>query len=188
VHAPSLDVLRGFEGAAARRYFAALSRLLAPKWAFAGRNRQPPRDPVNVLLSYGYAVLFQNVLTLLVRRGLNPHLGALHAVGQAHAALASDLMEEFRPLVVDAVVLRLTLNDDLSADDFDHSGGKLPCCLRDRARRRFIKALEDKLDSPLHHPVSGRELDMRRAIAAQADAWALHVSGKARAYRPFVLH
>lgn len=105
--ADTLDEVRGHEGMAARVYYSALSDLLPETWKFDKRTRQPPLDPVNVLLSYGYAALFANIKTLIRRRGLDPHVGNLHALRDGHAALASDLMEEFRPLLVDSTVLQL---------------------------------------------------------------------------------
>lgn len=186
--AADLDQLRGIEGGAARRYFAALGKLLGDEWGFSGRNRRPPRDPVNVLLSYGYAVLFQNVLTLLARRGLNPHVGALHAIASGRAALACDLMEEFRPLIVDVVVLRCLLNKVVCPQDFSHEEDGVPCRLGGEGKRRFVNALEEKLEASLRHPVNQRQTDYRRAIAGQVTLWARCVTGEARAYHPFVLH
>ena len=186
--ADSLDVVRGLEGAAAHRYFAVLGGFLGTDWNFSQRNRRPPRDPVNVLLSYGYAILFQNVLTLLVRRGLHPYVGALHALADRHPGLVSDLMEEFRPLVVDAVVLKLLLNGRIKPEHFEPGDEDFPCRLLPVGRRIFVKSIEEKLDTPLQHPQSGKSIDLRRAIAGQASLWADHVCRSAEHYRPFVLH
>lgn len=188
VSAPTLEVLRGLEGAAARRYFAALKILLGETWAFKQRNRRPPRDPVNTLLSYGYAILFQNVLTLVVRRGLHPHVGSLHAQSGDHPALVSDLMEEFRPIVVDAVVLKLCLNQRIHPENFDYNSPEFPCRLDKEGRRIFIQAIETKFDTPIKHPVNGKTTDLRRAIAAQVQHWAEYVTGRTKVYRPYVLH
>lgn len=186
--ADNLDVVRGLEGAAARRYFEVLGEFLGSPWNFTQRNRRPPRDPVNVLLSYGYAILFQNVLTLTVRRGLHPYVGALHALADGHPGLVSDLMEEFRPLVVDAVVLKLLLNGRIKPEHFEPGGADCPCHLLPPGRRIFVTAIEEKLDTELQHPQSGKPIDLRRAIAGQAALWAGHVSRQIEAYRPFVLH
>lgn len=183
--APSVEAIRGFEGQAAKTYYDALSKLLAPTWRFESRNRRPPQDPVNALLSYGYAVLFQNVLTLIVRRGLNPCLGVLHGLRDGHASLASDLMEEFRPLVVDAVVMRMLLRDEFGPRDFETGDTALPCRLSATARRRFVKALEAKLDHPLTHPANGRLLDFRRAIETQVAHYADVLLGRVARYEAF---
>ena len=186
--AENLDVVRGLEGAAARRYFEVIGSFLGNGWNFNQRNRRPPRDPVNVLLSYGYAILFQNVLTLLVRRGLHPYVGALHALADRHPGLVSDLMEEFRPLVVDAVVLKLMLNGRIKPEHFELGSEDNPCRLLPIGRRIFVKSIEDKLDTPLKHPQSGKMIDLRRAISGQASLWAEHVCRRTENYRPFVLH
>ena len=89
--AKSLDQLRGYEGNAARIYFQAIAASLDPKWCFNGRNKQPPTDPVNALLSYGYTLLFYNIYSLLRTRGLNPHVGHLHPMRMGHPALVSPL-------------------------------------------------------------------------------------------------
>jgi CRISPR-associated protein Cas1 len=183
--AGSLDVLRGHEGQAAKLYFAALAALLPPPWQFDGRNRHPPRDPFNALLSYGYAVLFQNVLTLLVRRGLNPCVGVLHALRDGHAALASDLMEEFRALVVDTVVLRMIMRSALHLPDFEQGDANCPCRLGHEARHRYLHALENRLDSPLTDPANGQMLDYRRAIESQVALYAEVVTGRTPRYTAF---
>lgn len=185
--ATSMDVVRGLEGAAAHRYFSALGNLLGETWTFEKRNRRPPRDPVNAMLSYGYGVLFQNVLTLVVRRGLHPQVGTLHAVSERRPALIADLMEEFRPLVVDAVVLKLLLNSRIKPEHFDYSSSDYPCRLNSAGRRLFIQSLETKLDTPIQHPKTGMKIDLRRAISGQAHHWAEVVCRRAKAYRPFIL-
>ncbi|WP_172202837.1 CRISPR-associated endonuclease Cas1 [Niveibacterium sp. COAC-50] len=184
--ADSLDAVRGHEGTAAKRYFEALAKLFGESWHFNGRQRQPPRDPINAMLSYGYAILYQNMVTLIARRGLNPHVGALHALRPGHAALASDLMEEFRSLVVDSTVLRLVLRDRITRADFRLENG-LPR-LDSRARRIFIAAIEDKLDSPLTHPRDGAPTDFRRAMQSQVTQWADLLLGRTQRYEPFTPH
>ena len=132
------------------------------------RIRQPPTDGINALLSYGYTLLFYNLYSLLRSRGLNPHVGFLHALRQGHPALASDIMEEFRALVVDAVVWNLALNQHLTPEDFDYPKAEgEPCLLKSNARQIFIKALEEKLNSPITHPNTGVTLDYRRCMEYQ---------------------
>lgn len=183
--ASTLDAVRGFEGAAARIHFDAFATLLPPAWAFDTRNRQPPKDPVNALLSYGYTILFHTVHTFIVRRGLDPFVGALHAPKDGHAALASDLMEPYRSLVVDAVVLRFLNRDDVTPAHVDAANpGRLPVDLK----RRFITAVEQKLASPvgreLDEPAAG-PADWRRLIERDVDAWAKAILGKPDAYQPW---
>jgi len=185
-HARSLEVLRGVEGAAARAYFAAFAALLPERWVFPGRRRQPPSDPVNALLSYGYAVLFQNLLTLVAERGLDPHLACLHAVRDGHPALVSDLMEEFRALIVDAVILKLLRRDDIVDSDFVGGGAGAACRIGQRVRKAYLVELETKLQSEVSHPLGGPGGDYRRAMRAQVAHWIQVLQGEAPVYRPFL--
>lgn len=117
--ASDLDTLRGLEGQAAVLYFRGYGAALTnPDFAFAARNRRPPRDPVNACLSFGYTLLLTRVESALRRAGLDPHFGALHSPGRAKPALALDMMEELRPIVVDRLVLRLVNRRQLTPDDF----------------------------------------------------------------------
>ncbi len=186
--AETLNQLRGFEGNAARIYFGALAKTVDSKWGFNKRVRQPPTDPVNSLLSYGYTILFYNIYSLLRARGLNPHVGHLHPLRSGHPALVSDLMEEFRAIVVDAVVFNLIFNEKLSPSDFTlskHPGE--PCLINANARKKYVQALEEKFNAPLRHPVSGLQLDYRRCMEHQARHLAAVIRGKDEHYIPMVL-
>ncbi len=119
--ARTLDALRGYEGIGSKAYFEALRTLLPAAWGFKKRVRQPPTDPFNALLSYGYTLLFYNIYALVRARGLSPHAGFLHPLRAGHPALVSDLIEEFRALVVDALVLSLVLNGRLALEDFTYA-------------------------------------------------------------------
>ncbi len=184
--AENLDALRGHEGAAARAYFDALVAVLDPQWGFRGRVRQPPTDPVNSLLSFGYTLLFYNVYSLIRARGLNPHVGFLHPLRQGHPALVSDLMEELRAVVVDALVLSLALNGKLSPAEFSYPEGRPGACiLSDDARRRFVHAFERKIATRITHPVTSEQLDYRRVVARQAQQLAAVIRGTEERYRPW---
>ena len=186
--AQTLDELRGFEGQAARSYFGAIKATLDSAWGFHGRARQPPTDPVNALLSYGYTLMFYNVYSFARARGLNPHVGYLHPMRAGHPALISDLMEEFRAIVVDAVVWKLVFNHRLSPEDFDwpQEDGK-GCFIKPAARKTFIQTLEAKFNSPIRHPVSGLQLDYRRCMEHQARHLAAVIRGREEVYRPLIL-
>jgi CRISP-associated protein Cas1 len=115
----SIDSLMGVEGSGAAAYFRALSHLIkAKELGFAGRNRRPPRDPVNVLLSLGYTLLANAVHTQVHVAGLDPYLGSLHSVEYGRPSLVLDLMEEFRPVLVDALVLSLVNRRIIQNTDF----------------------------------------------------------------------
>lgn len=198
--AGDLDAVRGLEGAAARVYFQALADLLGPAWNFDNRNRQPPRDPVNAMLSYGYTVLFHNVHALVIRRGLDPFVGALHSVKDGHAALASDLTEPYRALVVDATILSMHTRGLVCPGDCQGAEpGRLPLDVR----RRLIRELERKLNAPVGRtpddtaagnstpaPADGsaapqQPKDWRRIIARDIDGWARAVVNGAACYAPW---
>lgn len=177
--------LRGHEGHAARAHFEAMAALLPPAWAFDGRRRRPPPDPVNVLLSFGYAVLQANMLTLVRLAGLNAHLGVLHTARAGGHALVSDLIEEFRAPVVDAVVLTLLREGRLQPAHFDTDpAAEWPCRLTREGRRLYVDALEAKLASRFVHPRLGQAVDLRRAMQAQVQHWVRVVRGQEPAYRP----
>lgn len=184
-HASDVAALRGHEGAATRAYYAGLASLLGETWHFSGRTRRPPMDPVNAMLSYGYGVLLANVLGMLALQGLYPYLGVLHSAHHGQPALASDLMEEFRPLVVDSVVLRLALSGAVRWEDFtiDEQG----CRMSPDVKRALTQALEGKLNAVLTHPGNGQRMDYRRAIRHQARIYSSVVMGEASAYRAMML-
>ncbi|WP_448872438.1 group II intron reverse transcriptase/maturase [Desulfobulbus propionicus] len=186
--AESLDQVRGVEGSSARIFFTAVADTLDPAWGFHGRQRRPPPDPVNALFSYGYTILFHNTCSLLLARGLNPHVGYLHAVRRGHPALVSDIMEEFRPIIVDAVVLKLVLNQRITPEGFIPGPSASPGCLMNRETQKiFIRHMEAKFNASLTHPVSGQRLDYRCCIEQQAHELIDVIQGKRAQYRPMVL-
>jgi CRISP-associated protein Cas1 len=181
--AENLETLRGLEGNAASEYFAALRVLIPAEWGFTRRQQRPAMDPINALLSFGYTILYQSVAGLLQARGLNAHLGLFHTGNNNHLALASDLMEEFRAVVVDAVILNLVLNGKLTLDDFTQ--GEERCEIHVNASRLFVRALEDKFNATMQHPSSAEPSDMRRIIDSQVvQLVALFRAGPASIYKP----
>ena len=186
--AETLDQVRGYEGIVTKTYFEGMRSLLPSSWGFTRRARQPPTDPVNSLLSYGYTLLFYNVYSLLRARGLNPHVGFLHPLRAGHPALVSDLMEEFRPLVVDTLVLFMLLNERLGLGDFvlpQVEGA--PCLLSDTARKLFIHVFERKMNAAVIHPGTGLRLGYRRCIDEQVQILARVIRGARDGYMPMVL-
>jgi CRISPR-associated protein Cas1 len=182
-----LDTLRGHEGRAARVYFAALAALLPESWPFNSRNRQPPRDPVNALLSYGYAVLSHSLQTAVLLARLHPGFGHLHAGAQGRPALVCDLMEEFRPLVVDAVVLTLARSRRLNPqEDFVvPDKGEVCCRIQPAAKQLLIARLEAKLAAPVACADATGKASLHRVLRAQVARYAGALNGGG-AYRPYL--
>ena len=167
--ASDLDQLRGFEGSAAKVYFDGWRGLLPPQWAFGNREKHPATEPVNSLLNLGYSLLYQNLRTLLVAEGLNPALGFLHACSDGHAALASDVMEEFRAVVVDTLVFGDLLGGKgFHPDDFTlDADAEWPCSIKRDPLHRFLGKFEAKMNSPFTHPDEPAQLDFRRVMQRQ---------------------
>lgn len=181
--------LMGVEGQGAAIYFGVWKALLQPPWRFDGRVRRPPTDPVNVLLSFGYTVLQQNILGAVQTAGLDPHVGFLHRLEYNRPSLALDLMEEFRPLIVDSVVLRC-LNNAIIKEEHFRPGeeDERPIVLMPEGVRLFVRELETRLTQSFKHPESGEQVTYRRLFLLQAYALArsLDPTGAAAPYRPFL--
>ena len=141
------DQLNGIEGSATRACFAALAQLVPDDYGFDGRNRRPPRDPFNALLSLGYSLLHANCLTLIRISGLYPWLGLYHVPHGGHAALASDLMEPFRHLIERAALTALT-RGMLTPEDF-RNHPEQGCRLTPVALRRYLALVWERLDQPV---------------------------------------
>jgi CRISPR-associated protein Cas1 len=182
-HAATLDALRGYEGAAARAYFGLVRAILPPEWCFGARVSHPPADPVNALFSYGYAILYGNCATLVQRRGLDPAFAFLHAPHEGHLALASDLMEPYRAVIVDAVVLSLIFRRQVRPDDFaTEQDETVNCHINLSARRTLIHALEEKFNS---RP-AGSTQDFRRIMAQDITSLAQHIEGHIPSWEPYI--
>lgn len=185
--APTIDHVRGIEGHAAHLYFRALGAIIPETWQFEGRRRQPPTDPFNVLLSYGYGLLFTALRTLVERRGLHPFLGSLHAANGRHAALVSDLMEEFRAPLVDQTAVQ-TLLSRLKPEDFVWDAqADFPCRLSETARKEYLARLQERLRSPSIHPRARQRMDAHRLMHYQVHHYARVITGEERVYQPFLL-
>ncbi|MGP6158258.1 MAG: CRISPR-associated endonuclease Cas1 [Vulcanimicrobiaceae bacterium] len=177
--------LLGLEGAAAQRYFDAFGDMLNVGTGFevTGRNRRPPTDPVNALLSFGYAMLTKEALAAAVSVGFEPGLGVYHRPRPGRPSLALDLMEEFRPLIVDSTVLSAINSRELRASHFSRHGKAV--VLSDDGRRTFIAAIERRLRSTIRHPTFGYEVTYRRALNVQARLLARAIQGDIPSYPPF---
>ncbi len=187
-HASDLDAVRGIEGDAAKRYFGVLGIMVRPEARDAftpdGRTRRPPLDRMNALLSFLYALLMNDVRSAVESVGLDPQVGFLHAVRPGRAALALDLMEEFRPLLADRLALTLVNRRQIGAGDFDlHAGGAVT--LRNDARRDVVTAYQERKQETLTHPLLESSMALGLAPFVQARLLARAVRGDAENYMPF---
>ncbi len=189
--ARSVERLLGIEGAAAREYYRALTLILEPRarrqgmsFDFERRSRRPPRDRVNAALSFLYAMLAKDCALAVRRVGFDPLLGFFHRPRFGRPALALDLMEEFRPLIADSVLLTLVNGSRLTPGDFVERAGGVG--LTASGRRAVIAAYEQRLTTEVLHPAFGYRVTYRRALELQARLLASALLGEVPAYRPMV--
>lgn len=187
--AASLEQLLGLEGSAARDYFGNFTRMLkvsdnaCTTFDFTTRNRRPPRDPVNALLSFLYSMLTKEMVVTLIGAGFDPYLGFFHQPRYGRPALALDLIEEFRPLVADSVVIGLINNGEIRPSDFISRAGSV--ALRPDGRKRVLEAYERRLDTEVTHPVFGYSISYRRVFEVQVRLLGRFLTGEIAGYAPF---
>jgi CRISPR-associated protein Cas1 len=181
----ALDSLRGFEGTAARTYFAGFALACRTELAFDGRRRRPPTDPINALLSFGYTLVGAELTSLLDAMGYDPYLGFFHQLDYGRPSLALDLLEEFRVPAVDRLVLNVTNLRTLQAGDFvpdDESGGLR---LERKALAKFFRAYEAHLNKEFTDKTSGLSTTLRKTFRQQAERLAAHLT-RGEPYTPFL--
>jgi CRISPR-associated protein Cas1 len=160
----------GIEGTAARRYFSEFTGMLKGEgqagFDLDARNRRPPRDPVNALLSFCYSLLSKELALAVRAAGLDGMLGFYHQPHFGRPSLALDLMEEFRPVIADSVVVSAINNGVIQQDDFVRAAGAVS--LTPGARKRLILAFERRMDQLVTHPVFDYRISYRRVLEVQA--------------------
>lgn len=187
--ASSLAVLLGVEGAAASRYFQNFRSMLREasdglQFDFSTRNRRPPKDPVNALLSFAYAMLTREWTMALSAVGLDPYRGFYHQPRFGRPALALDMMEPFRPLVADSVVLTVINNGEVRPEDFVSAAGG--CNLKDGGRKKFIQTFERRLQQEITHPIFKYRITYRQLFEVQSRLLVRWLSGEIPTYPVFV--
>lgn len=185
--ATDVQKLLGTEGEAAAAYFSNFQNLIAsdsagsiPKFSFTTRNRRPPTDPVNAMLSLAYALLTREFTTVILLTGLDPHMGFYHRPRSRRPALALDLMEPYRPLIADSCVLQVVNNGEVKLSNFVFNGPA--CALNSTGRRSFIAAFERRMQQETTHPVFGYRVSMRRLIDVQMRLFARYLQGETSTY------
>lgn len=185
--ATDIDSLRGHEGYGGRLYFGELASVLRAgplrdRFDAAGRSRRPPRDPVNALLSFAYSMLVREWVTVCRAVGFDPYLGFYHAPRYGRPSLALDLMEPFRPICADSVVVRAINNGEIGESDFIERLGAVN--LTDGGRRKVLRAFEERLAQEVTHPVFGYRISYRRVFEIEARLLARHLLGEIPIYEP----
>ena len=183
--ADSIGELLGVEGTSARVYFGALPASLKSKGdelTFEGRNRRPPTDPVNAMLSFVYALLVRDTTVAALSAGLDPQIGFLHQPHFGRPSLALDLAEELRPLIGDSTVITAINNGESRERDFVRRGWAV--ALTNAGRKALVRAYERRVSVKLRHPLFGYEVTYRRAMELQARQLAAVVEGQLDEYRP----
>jgi CRISPR-associated protein Cas1 len=195
--AESLPELLGIEGNAARIYFGQLSGMIKPDdepWSensgkplltfdFTTRNRRPPRDPVNALLSLAYSVLAKDLTIVCQAVGFDPFLGFYHQPRFGRAPMALDLMEPFRPLIADSAVLTAINTRMVQPNDFVQAGHSV--ALTPAGRKGFFRAYEQRMDALVTHPIFGYRVSYRRMLEIQTRLLARVVTGELSTYPVF---
>lgn len=184
--AASIDTLLGIEGMAARVYFAEFSGMLKQEglgFDFNGRNRRPPRDPINAMLSMAYTLLGKEMTIATQSVGFDPYQGFYHQVRYGRPALALDLMEPFRPIVADSAVIWAVNNGVITPSDFYTSGTS--SAFTTRGRRTFIEAFERRLDESVTHPMFGYRVSYKRLLQVQTRLVSRYLDGELATFPTF---
>ena len=186
--APDTETLRGYEGVAANAYFDAFDEMILgdkTTFGFTVRNRRPPLDPINALLSFAYSILANDCSSALEAVGLDSYIGFMHTVRSGRKSLALDLMEELRPCAADRFVLTLINNRQLHKKDFIflESGAVV---MSDDARKLFLKAWQERKREEITHPYLGERIQWGLVPFVQAQLLSRHLRGDIDAYPPFL--
>lgn len=198
--AKALDVLRGIEGASTRVYYEAFRFLVRnPSFSFEGRNKRPPLDPMNALLSFVYTLLTNEVLSAVKTAGLDPYLGALHEETYGRPSLACDLVEEYRCFLGDRLILGLINRKALRPDDFifrspppaefvdeEEMKEKRPVEMKPGISRTFIAAYEEMMKRSITYPPLNKKITYRWLILQQVRFFGDYLENPEKGYRPFL--
>jgi CRISP-associated protein Cas1 len=182
----NVEGLLGIEGAAAEAYFSRFRYLLKSEsigFFFENRNKRPPKDPVNAVLSYLYGILVKDLFVTLLAVGFDPYLGFYHRPRYGRPALALDMMEEFRPLIADSVAITLFNNVELSKRDFIQRGAGVS--LTPDGKKTVVGGYERRMETEIIHPLFGYKVSYRRVLEVQARLLARTFLGEIKEYPPF---
>jgi CRISPR-associated protein Cas1 len=184
--AESIERLMGFEGAGANSYFSALGDCLVNSdFTFLGRSRRPPGNPVNAILSFGYQVLWNHLLALIELQGLDPYDACLHQSSERHAALVSDLIEEFRAPIIDSLMLYLVNRNVISVlEDFDFRDGG--CYLNNSGRKKMLKSFVQRMEEEVQSSEDGKQ-PRWNLLHQQVKNFKAFVYSPSNGYQPYLI-
>ena len=183
--AENLESLLGYEGSGTAAYYRAFRQFLRHDWGFTTRQFRPPPDPINAMLSLGYTLLHNHVYTFTNVVGFDPYCGYFHQPKHGHAALASDLMEEFRQIIVDRYVLSLINNNRVRPEDFDQTNKGIR--FTKEALDRFLTGYYGRLQQTFQHPARKEKTSYLRCIELQVRHLARVITGEETEYKPFLI-
>ena len=184
-HAKNLESLLGYEGSGAAAHYRAFRELLARDWDFTTRQFRPPPDPINAMLSLGYTLLHNHVYAFTNVVGLDPYCGYFHQPKHGHAALASDLMEEFRQIIVDGYVLSSVNNNRIKPGDFEQTNKGIR--FTKEALDRFLTGYYGRMQQTFQHPTRNEKTTYLRSIELQVRHFARVITGEDPTYKPFLI-
>lgn len=179
-----IDMLRGFEGNGASEYWKGYQQLIGDKetWVMDGRNRRPPKDEINAMLSYGYSLLLRDCISAIASTGMDYLYGFYHVITPGRPAFALDLMEPYRPLLVDSVVLRLVNENIVNKKGFARTQAGV--FMSSDTKKKLIAMYEQRLDEMITHPEYGYRLSYRRMLQLEAKLLAKYIMGETEDYKP----
>lgn len=183
-----INQLMGYEGIAARTYFDSVSMIINPDFAFTGRSRRPPRDKFNSLLSFGYTLLMYEIYAKIQIAGLTPYYSIIHSAYGDNPALASDLMEEWRAVIVDSVVLSMIQGNEIKPEDFQSEEAP-GIYLTNEGLKKFIKKFERKMNTDIKYlEYDNKTYSMREALNVQCSKLKESIMSKdSSIYKPILL-
>jgi CRISPR-associated protein Cas1 len=186
--AADIEFMRGLEGEAARIYFGCLDLIITQNredFRMTGRNRRPPRDRINALLSFLYVMLLNDCISAIESVGLDPQMGFLHVMRPGRPSLGLDLMEELRPILADRLALTLINLRQIAADDFEERiGGAV--YLNDKGRKTVVTAYQKRKQDEVQHPVLEQTMPLGLIPHVQARLLARHLRGDLDTYTPYL--
>lgn len=182
--ANSMDAIRGYEGSASAIYFPLFAKLLRDRMGFQQRIKHPPPDPINILLSLGYTLLFNQIQVMINLVGLDLYQGLFHQTKPGHPALVSDLMEEFRSPVIDSLILRCVNLGTIKRTDFETQEQKIT--LKKEGLRKYLDACNERFNDFSGKIIQGKRHSFRQIFEHQCRHFARVVTGKESQYIPFL--